>query len=282
MYVAQYRPAAVTITCRDEDGVAAAPTGSVAVTVLYPDGSTLVTGTATAGSGTGVYTYTPNTAVTNILGAWAVRFVYTIAGVQYRVEVPYTVTGGHLFEIADLRSADAAIGDANLYSAAEIRDARDKATERLEQAADVAFSTRSRTVTLTGDATPRLILPDTRIQSVVSVDVDGEAVTDGFEVLEHGVLVLTDGSVWDATPNNIVVEYEHGYAVTPEPVKRAAMTLAIEYLVPSALPARAISQSTDLGEFRVSIANVDAGRYTGIPEVDAVIKTFGRQRPAVA
>lgn len=286
MYAAQHRPLAVTIICRDEDGVAAAPTGSVAVTVLNADGSTAATGTATAGAATGEYTYTRSAlvaaGVTASLGTYTVRFTYTLAGVQYRTEVPYIVTGGHLFEIADLRAVDAAIGDANVYTPAEIRDARDKATERLEQAADVAFSTRSRTVTLTGDNTPRLILPDIRVQSVIAVEMDGEAIVDGFEVLEHGVLVLTDGGVWDGTPNNIVVEYEYGYAVTPEPVKRAAMTLAIEYLVPSALPARAMSQSTDLGEFRVSIANVDAGRYTGIPEVDAVIKTFGRQRPAVA
>ena len=285
MYVAQYRPLTVRMVTRNEDGTAGNNTGDVTVTVLDASGATVASGTAPndGGNGTGAHAYTPPTSVTNTLGAYTVRFIYVLDGVTYRREVPYEVTGGHLFEIDELRSFDPAIADANSYTAAEIRDARDKATDRLERAAQVAFSTRSKTVTLSGDGTPRLILPDSLVQSVLTVEVDGDAVVDGFEVLPQGVLIRTDGGGWSAaSPQNVLVEYEHGYEVCPAPASRAAMMLAIEYLVPSALPARAMSQSTDLGEFRVSIANVDAGRSTGIPEVDAVIAEFGRRRPSVA
>jgi hypothetical protein len=55
----------------------------------------------------------------------------------------------------------------------------------------------------------------------------------------------------------------------------------VEALVPSALPSRALSQTTDLGEIRISVANPEAGRPTGDPEIDAVILQFGRRRPTI-
>lgn len=284
MYVAQYRPAAVSIVCRDEDGVAAAPTGSVAVTVLHPDGSTHTTGSATAGEGTGVYAYTPGTGVTNTLGDWTVRFVYTISGVQYRTDVPYTVYGRHLFEIADLRAYAPELRSDGDYPAAEIRSARDAATDRLERAAQVAFSSRSTTVTLDGTGTHGLLLPHTQVTAINAIEIDGDQVADltYLSIYPDGRLIWTDGTVWTYGSENITIDLDHGYETVPEPVKRAAMLLAVEYLVPSALPPRAMSQSTDLGEFRISIANPDAGRYTGIPEVDAVVAEFGMRRPVIA
>lgn len=283
MYVAQYRPTAASVTCRDEDGIAATPTGSVAVTVLNPDGTTLTTGTATAGDGLGVYTYTPSTAVTDVLGAWTIRFVYTISGVQYRTDVPYTVYGGHLFEIADLRAYVPELASSADYPASEIRSARDAATDRIERAAQVAFSTRAVTVVLDGTGTTGLLLPYTQISSVNAVEIDGDPVADltDLSVYPDGRLIWADGTVWSQGLENVVIDLEHGYETIPEPVKRATMLLAMEYLVPSALPARAMSQSTDLGEFRISLANVDAGRYTGIPEVDAVVAEFGMRRPVI-
>lgn len=286
MYVAQYRPTPVRMVTRDEDGVGGNNTGDVTVTVLDAAGTTVATGIAAndGGNGTGAHAYIPGTSITNTLGTYTIRFSYVLTGVTYRTEVPYTVYGQHLFEIADLRAYAPELASAGDYPAGEIRSARDAATDRLERAAQVAFSTRATTVTLDGTGTHHLLLPHTAVTAITGVEIDGEDVADltNLSVYPDGRLIWTDGTIWTAGSENIVIDLEHGYDTVPEPVKRAAMLLALEYLVPSALPPRAMSQSTDLGEFRISIANPDAGRYTGIPEVDAVVAEFGMRRPVIA
>lgn len=286
MYAAQYRPLPVLMTTRDEDGVAANNTGDVTVQVLDEYGTVVASGTApnAAGNGTGEHTYTPPTSVTNALGTYTVRFTYVLSGTTYRVEVPYVVYGAHLFEISELRETAPELASAGDYPAREIRRARDAATEYLERAAGVAFSARSRTFTVDGTGTSTILLPVGQVNAVNSVYVDDVQITDldGLVVYPDGRLSWDDNGYWAAGRSNVTVDVDYGYEAVPAPVRRAAMILAVEYLVPSALPPRAMSQSTDLGEFRISIANPDAGRWTGIPDVDAVIQQFGLHRPVVA
>lgn len=285
MYVAQYRPTPVRMVTRDEDGVAGNNTGDVTVTVLDATGTTVATGIAAndGGNGTGAHAYIPPTAVTNTLGSYTVRFTYVLTGVTYRTETPYIVYGQHLFEIADLRAHLPELADQGDYPAANIRAARDAATERLERAAQVALSTRATTVNLDGTNSSTIVLPNTEVTTVTGVDIDGDTQDlTNLVVYPDGRLTWDDGTIWTKGDANITIDYEHGFETTPDVWKRAAILLAVEYLVPSALPQRAMSQSTDLGEFRISIANPDAGRWTGIPEVDAIISEHGRRRPVVA
>lgn len=287
------RAGTVTFTVRNEDGVAAAPTGSVTVTVFDATDAQIATGTGTAGA-TGVYTYALPSGVRSELGAYTVRFGYTLAGVAQTADVQIEVVGGLLFEIADLRAAHPELSDVERYTSAAIRTARDEATERLEEAAQVAFATRRTIQTVSGDETTRLLMPHVEITAVNSVTLYNEitgadAVEDEFdgteiadvEIDSHAGVLKRTTNLWPYGHNNIVVDYEHGYASTPNPVKRAAMRLAVEALVPNALPSRALAQSTDVGDFRISVANPEAGRPTGDPEVDAVILMFGRRRPTV-
>jgi hypothetical protein len=174
--------------------------------------------------------------------------------------------------------------NAERYPSETVRNARDEATARLEEAARVAFAPRVVTETLSGDATTRLLLTNVESTVVLYLEVDDEPIdldADSLQVDTSGVVIRTDGEVWPRGVNNIIVQYQHGYVTTPAPVHRAAMRLALEDLVPTALPTRAMSQSTDLGEIRFSMANPEAGRPTGDPEVDAVIYLFGRNRPSV-
>lgn len=288
------RAGTVTFTVRNEDGTPTAPTGSVSVTVVDAYGTTVHTATATSGGSTGVYTYALHADVRGELGVYTVLFSYTVGGVAETAEVPIEVVGGLLFDIAEIRSTYPELSDAQRYTSAEIRAARDEATERLEEAAQVAFSTRRKVDTLSGDETRRLLLDDVKVSAVNAVSLyadqtGADPVDDEFDATqladveidsEAGVLVRTN-AVWPKGHQNVIVDYEYGYTATPAPVKRAAMRLAVEALVPNALPPRALTQSTDVGDFRISVANPEAGRPTGDPEVDAVILMFGRRRPTV-
>ncbi len=58
------------------------------------------------------------------------------------------------------------------------------------------------------------------------------------------------------------------------------MTLAKHYLLDSPISDRAMSESTDVGTIRYSVAGKDGP--TGIPEVNAVIAQFNHRIPAIA
>jgi hypothetical protein len=293
---ARNRAGTVTFTVRNEDGAAAAPTGNVSVTVLDATGTSIATATASAGTGTGVFTYALPSAVRTTLGLFTVRFTYTLSGVSETVDVPVEVVGALLFDVAELRDRYPDVSNTTRYTSADIRAARDEAAERIEEAAQVAFATRRTLQVLSGDDTTRLMLPHVMISGIYSVSVytdttaGADVLDDAFDATEiadveidadAGVLKRVDGDVWPAGHQNILVDYEHGYESPPEPVRRAAMKLSLEALVPSALPSRAMSQTTDLGEVRYMMANPEAGRPTGDPEVDAAIYQFGRRRPSV-
>jgi len=280
------QPGTVTLKVYNEDGVLTDATGSVSVLVEDSAGTDVSTGTATkTPTTTGTYTYTVPKTVTENLDAYSVSWTYTVAGVSRTAKTYFEAVGGHLFEIADFRARDTALADATIYPSDKVRAARVAAEQRFEKHAKVAFVPRARTVVLNGDNTTRIVVPDAELRVVYSASIDGVDLTeeemDYLEVDPSGIIRRNDEKHWTAGFKNVVITYEHGYDSPPEPVKNAVMMLAFEELVPSSLNPRATSQSTDLGEFRISVANVDAGRFTGIPDVDAVIQTFGRNRPSV-
>lgn len=293
---ARNRAGTLTFTVRDEDGTPTAATGDVDVIVRDVSGTTVATGKASAGTGTGVYVYPLPDAVRSTLGRYETTVAYVVGGITETLILPVEVVSALLFDVAEIRETYPELADPQRYTSTEIRRARDEATARLEEAAQVAFATRRTVVTLSGDDTTRLLLPDVEVTGLHSVTIYAEtipgadAVEDDFDATEladveidgaAGVLKRTDGDVWPYGHQNVFVDYEHGYEFPPEPVRRAAMKLAVEALVPSALPSRALSQTTDLGEIRISVANPEAGRPTGDPEVDAVILQFGRRRPTI-
>jgi len=290
------RAGSLLFTVRNEDGEPVAPTAAPTVTIRDYDGTTVSTGTSTTygGQNDHAYQFALASAIRGALGVYEATWAYTVSGVSSSFVETLEVVKAHLFEVDEIRDTYPELQSSARYPAKAIRRARDAATERLETAAGVAFTTRRTVQTLSGDGTTTLLLPHVMVSSVYAVTIYGDdegtdLVDDALDAGEladveirgaSGVLKRTR-DVWPVGEGNIVVEYEHGYDDVPEPVSRAAMRLAVESLVPAAMPTRALSSSTDLGEVRYSVANPEAGRPTGDPEVDAVIQIYGRRRPAV-
>lgn len=295
MLVAKNQPAHIHVEVRDFDGVLTAASGSVSVVVKDVDGSTVASGTAAGsqhGHDAGIYSYTLPSAVTDTLGVYEATASYTLSGSNYSRTYQIEVVGAYLFEIHELRARDRALENEAHFPAEAIREAREVATAVIERSAQVSFARRAARAILSGDGTSTLILPDVEVASILGCVIydEGEGVDSGDDVtgteLEDievnpatGVITRTDGQTFPRGSNNVLVDYEHGYEYVPARIKTAAMILAEEAVVPSGTPVRATSQSTDLGDFRISVANVDYGRDTGIPEVDAAVALFGRRRP---
>ncbi|CAB4218402.1 hypothetical protein UFOVP1608_26 [uncultured Caudovirales phage] len=283
------QPGTLTFNLYDEDGALTDVDVDTDVTVSITDSAELEvnTGTATApvDPTVGVYTYVVPKTVTADLDTYTVEWTFTLDAVERTISTQFESVGGHLFEIADFRAVDSVLVDADAYPSAKIRQARVNAEQTIETAAHVAFVPRVSTRTLSGDNTTTLVVPDSHIRSIYSVSIDDVDLTEGemlyVEIEDSGIIKRTDGNLWTDGFKNIVIRYEHGWDAPPERIRKAAMLLAYEALVPSQLNPRATSQSTDLGEFRISVANMDKDRFTGIPEVDAAIMQFGSFRPSV-
>ena len=270
----------VTLEVRDADGVLIDADAAPTYAITDAAGTAVKSGTSVKrGATTGLYDVSLSATDTAALGDYRVAWTVVVSSSTSLPVTRYDVVGGHVFSLGDLRAFDRSLTSVTNYPAATLRFARDAAVERLERAMGVALTPRGAYEVLSGNGSTRLMLPHVATTALLSVTVDGTAWTAAdVTVLPTGVLVAPEGWVWAEGDANVVVKYEHGMVTTPEPVRRAAMLLATEYAVPSALPARATSQSTESGYFRLSTA--DRSGLTGLPEVDAVIAEFGWRRPS--
>jgi hypothetical protein len=257
----------LTVPTPNDDGVLVTAAAPATVTVVDGAGASVYTGAATPS--TGLLTATVAVASLPLLDTYTCTWASATGEWTSRVEI----CGGFLFELADLRALESTYADAGRYPASRLRTARTAAEMRFEEAAGVP---RCRRVTLTGDGTWRLNLPDPAVRSVRSITVAGVALTSAelaaLVVREWGGVDLT-ASVW-TDQAEIVVCYEHGQDYAPAPVAQAVMILAQEYLTRKALAARATQEVTELGTFNLSVAGMR--KPTGIPEVDRVAQDFGR------
>lgn len=232
--------------------------------------------------GEGLLSYNAAASVMPALDTYSALWSGEVDGVACEWPAVYEVCGGVLFEVAELRAHDPAFADAALYPESLVQAARTAAEQRLERACRLAFVPRARRVTLAGDGGDAVTLPDNAVRSVTSVSVDGVALTAeelaALDVREWGRVRRTDGLTF-AEGAVVAAFYEHGEDRPDEPVRQACMLLAREYLVRSSLSSRATVEATDVGFFRLSVAGPE--RPTGLPEVDAVIREFGRLRPRV-
>lgn len=281
------RAGVINFTNYSDDGVATDsdnPSHLCNVRIEDVNGFVVVATTAATRDSAGKWHYDVPASITEDLGTYTAYWTYLVSAVAQVQTTQFDTCSTYLFDIPELRALDVALANTTAYPAETIRAARVNAEERIEKAAGLAFAQRGAQAVLTGDYTTRLVLPHVEVREILGVSIDGDDLTEAE--LDELVLLSADGvlihpSGWPDIINGIVIDYVHGLEVVPAPVKRATMLLAFEALVPSSTSPRATSQSTDLGEFRISIANYDAGRETGIPEVDAVIASFGRRRPAV-
>jgi len=194
-------------------------------------------------------------------------------------ESPGALDAGHYFTIEELRAEYPELSSETKYTDAKLAADRDYAEQRFERAARVAFVPREVAEALIGDGRTVLLLSAiVEVGPLTDVSIDGVPLTEPqlaeIVVRRYGAIERAD--LWPAGAE-IVVEYVHGYDEPPEPVKGAVMMLAAERALPSTIPYRATSLSTDLGNYRISQAD-KTGR-TGIPEVDAVIAQFGEDKP---
>jgi len=270
---------ALSVAAADEDGAPVTPTAPVAIEVFDGTGTSVYEGSATPALGL----LTAAVPVAELVQLDTYTCTWTDdAPSPLQFQSCFELCGGHLFTVADMRDHDPAFASVAKYPEAKVRQGRLQAEMRFECAACLAYTPRARRISVPGDGTFRLRLPDNAIRSLVSVSIDAVALSADelaeLVIREWGAVDRPSTKVWTAG-KTVAAHYLHGLDYAPEPVVTACKLLARDYLMRSSLSSRATSETTDVGTFRVSVAGL--GRPTGLPEVDEVAREFGRARPNI-
>lgn len=296
---------AVTATFYN-DGVAVDP-GVVTVDVAYSDGTYAVTGASAAGTGTNARAVTLTPTQTADLDVLTLTWHATIASVAMDFVTLAEIVGAHLFTVAEARTFDKQqLASTSKYPTAAIVAARARIADAFERICGVAFAPRYRLATLDGGTqhaawgvsdplltypgASGLPLPNTRVTAVRGVETrtlgqagwvafDADDLADVY-LLPDSYIYRETGGAWPLGRQNVRVGYEHGFPAPPEDIRRAALILLVDELVAKDITNRALSQTTEVGTFRIATAG-ERGSYFGLPLVDSVLDLYARERVPV-
>lgn len=274
-------PATLTVAFYDGAETLVDP-GTVTVTITRSDGTAVVTGAATSGSGAAERTYTlaAQTRLDHLTAVWT-----GTTGAR-KATTYHEVVGGFYAELADIRALDALTSQAS-YPTAKLEAARARAEARFEEATGVAWVPRHTRESLAGTNTTRLLLASRPPRSLIAASIDGTTVADltTLTLRSWGVVERSSGLTFPVpttTPTNVVVEYTYGYDQPPNDLRLAFLTYCRYLLLDtrSRIPDRASVMSTDFGTFTLTTAGFK--RPTGLPDVDAVLNDYDQTIPGIA
>lgn len=288
--------------------------GLVTVDIATSAGVPVATARATGGSGVAARTVPLTPVETAQLDTLTLTWHTVIGVVPTDFMTTAEVVGAVLFTVAAARSFDKGqLSSATLYPEAAIEEARGRIADAFAHICGVEFVPRLRRVTLdgggdgawhdawrAGDEWRRyswgtgggraLELPDvevTALRSVATRAAGGATWTEYTASELAGVVALPDGVLyresggWPPGRQNVRVAYECGFTQPPADIRRAALILAVNQLVPRDIGDRALSISSEVGTFRLSTAGERAWTWFGFPNVDAVLQQYARLRMPV-
>lgn len=272
------QPGVLTATW-EQDGQIVDP-GAVTVTITRDsDGSTLVSGAATTGTGAAPRTYSLTPVQTATLDNFTA--VWTSGVDQSSVTTYAEVVGGFLFDIASMRKKSP-LQDTTAYPTSQLLAYRMLAETALEDICGVAFVpryTRERAhIASYGilETSRQRVRALRQVTTWMSVNGVGQQVP--LPTLAGHQIVATDQIfmpvLWSWWSMPIYVAYEHGYDYPPARVSNAAMLLARRWIVESPWDERLTSlRSREGGELQILTAS--HSNAFDIPEVQAVAQQYG-------
>jgi hypothetical protein len=238
-------------------------------------------------AGTARWTYDFEAAEDALLGDWTVHWTATVNGEALSSDETFTVAEVEVqavyFTEAEARAfRSGKLANETKYPTADIEAAREEIEQFIEKIIGYACVPRTKTVTLNGDGSAELFLPDTRVTAVsVITDTDSSGTVDTYDPTALADVVLTEyGSIRRRSLGyftfgwgNIAITYTHGLPECPGPIKRAALILLHNRLIGSDVSDRAQSFTNESGTLAYSTPNGMA-KPTGLPEVDAILYKY--------
>lgn len=193
-------------------------------------------------------------------------------------------------DLADMRAVDG-VGSSTEFPDAEVTAAIAYATSLINRATGTDFGDKdspsyaSFSLTLNGSGTSWLVLTTERgdpllfPRSISSATIGGVADSGVSYTLHPTGAVWRDTGVWSSTPGglNVVVNGTAGYSDDPpEDIKWAARMITRDRLLHDTgrNPGRALQLTTPDGSFQMNAQPGKPGRYTALPDVNAVLNDY--------
>lgn len=192
-----------------------------------------------------------------------------------------------LFTVAEARAFDRQqLTNTTTYPSATIEEGAARIKERFERVCGVAFEPTDAEYTFDGGDGYVRLMP--RITDLGAVEYRtgtdwadlGTLDTDYVYDAEAGILFY-DGARFPRGTRNVRVTYTHGHDAVPGPIKRAALLVLVDELVPSNIDQRAVLQTSEFGSFRLASAGERRFSPYGIPEVDQILNEYRINRVGV-
>ncbi len=260
---------------------------AIAVTATTANGSALAGGTITVSSADstrpGVYYATLSATHTANLNVLTLTTTATVSSNTQTFVQSVEVVGAHYVTIADIRALPG-MADVDKFPTALLRQVRDQFEDMVESITGTAWVPRFARVSLDGDGSNALVLPDLHPRTVVSVTIDGTSCSaSDFTLYEEG-LIRRESTTFPAPsystgPRNVVVEYTHGHDAPPAQLREEALSW-IRYKVMQRL---AGVQSNAIAEDNTRYSTPDPanGRPTGSLTLDPILVDLNEKRPAI-
>lgn len=254
--------------------------GAVTYVVKNRAGTTIASGTAT-NSATGVYKFT--LAAQAVLGTLTIAWSGTFQGSPVTITSYAEVISGVYFSVAELRAFDSALANTTKYPNSKLQDARTSAEMDFERICGRAFLPRYNWEVLSGEGCRELWLEKPEFLRLISLSVGVSP--DIADWSSRTLLKVPDNlrsvrlplyEYWPVGDYNVAIEYEYGRDTVPFDIKRAALKFARYKLVSdqSRIDERAtVMQVPEFGSFSLATPGF-RGSYTGIPDVDVVLKEY--------
>jgi hypothetical protein len=220
-----------------------------------------------------------------LLATWGFTAHASDGGATYSLSTVHEAVGELLFTEAEARVYDnSALTSTATYPTDTLLRMRDQVHDAFEDIIGVGIGARGVREVCDGDGTQRLDLrrqPLLRVRAVSERQSGTQTWTAYDASALADILLLGDGSLWRETlggftwgRQNVAVEYEHGLSPIPLDLRRAALRLTRNLLVPSNLSDRALAETNQLGTFRMAVAGLRDGAWFGIPPVDSVLQFY--------
>lgn len=268
-------------------GTATTPATAGTVTVKDAHGTTLSSGAATISGST--LRYTPTAASMANVNQLTLTWADVVIGTDPAISVTTSAeaVGELLFTEAEARAFDGgALSDATLYPDAMIRRAHDLIMDAFEGVLGYPLGRRYYVETLDseGGTLLRLSRPYVRTVRKIEERLTGSRTYQAYTqdqldavFANNWGLLQNERSTFQSGLQAVRVGYEAGKPIHAE-IRRAGLFTVRHQLVRSNIPARALFQNTDQGQFRIAVAG-DNEHWFGLPDVDAVL---ARHREPVA
>ncbi len=196
-----------------------------------------------------------------------------------------------LFSVAEARAFNATLANETNYPTADITAAEARIRADFAEICGVYFIPTSVSEYVDGDGNQTIMVSGNKVSAVTACVIynsdgttnetlDATDLTD-LAVYPIGKIVRRSRGYFPSGSRNVYVTYTCGFSTVPPAIKRAALQVCVNQLIPGNTDQRMTSMTTEGRTWSLATAG-RPGQWYGLPEVDSALQRYNYTLPAIA